>query len=209
MNTEFLRGYVQRDADGRAPGEPGDPIWFVATTEGRKADGLDLQMDRLRLDRFEKNPVIGYGHSYWGRDSLPIGRGVDIEVDAPELRIAVQFDQDDPFATRVETKVRGGFLNASSVGFDAWDIDENGVPAAWELFELSVVPIPMDPDAVADVGRAAFREFEESMARVREAFDIDPTPDPTPSTAVDADEAAAARLTVARKRLRLVEATAD
>ena len=173
MRTEFLRSYVER-ADGDAiGGEAGEPIWFVATTEGRKADGLDLQMDKLRLDRFEANPVIGYGHNYWGRDSLPIGRGVDIKVEAPALRIAVGFDQKDPFATTIEQKVRDGYLNAMSVGFDAWDIDENGVPAAWELFESSVVPIPMDPDALAEVGRAAVRDFRGALDELTDAFDVD------------------------------------
>lgn len=200
MTKEFLRGFARGIADGSIGGDPGDPIWFVATTEGRKADGLDLQMDRLRLDRFEKNPVIGYGHSYWGRESLPIGQAVDIEVEAPELRMSVVFDQADPFAMTVESKVRGGFLRAMSVGFDAWDIDQNGVPAGWELFESSIVPIPMDPDAVAEVGRAAYRDFEDAMTRIRRAFNItETTPPPAPPDA----PAETARIGIARKRLRI------
>lgn len=173
MKTEFLRGFVERAVDGTVGGEAGDPIWFVATTEGRKADGLDLQMDALRLERFMGNPVIGYGHNYWGRDSLPIGRGVDVEVKSPALRIHVAFDQKDAFATTVEQKVRDGYLNAMSVGFDAWDIDENGVPAAWELFESSVVPIPMDPDALAEAGRAAVRDFRGALDELTDRFGVE------------------------------------
>lgn len=170
MTKQFVRGYAERADDGSVPGDLGDPLWFVATTEGRKADGIDLQMDRLRLERFEANPVIGYGHNYWGRDSLPIGQAVDIDVDAPALRLQVQFDQDDEFAVRVEQKVRGRYLRAMSVGFDAWDIDENGVPAAWELFESSIVPIPMDPEALAEVGRAAYRDLDAAMTQIAEAL---------------------------------------
>lgn len=201
---QFLRGLVERDiVDGAIGGDPGDPIWFVATNEGRQADGLDLQMDALRLDRFQANPVIGYGHSYWGRDSLPIGQAVDLEVESPALRLNVVFDQADEFAVNVERKVRDGFLRAMSIGFDAWDVDSNGVPAAWELFESSIVPIPMDPDALAEVGRSAFRDFDQVMDLARKVFESDVT-EPTVSEATDAVEAAAARLSILRKRTFLL-----
>jgi hypothetical protein len=148
-----LRGYVERDADLPAEG----PIPFVLATEGRKADGLDLQMAGADLERFLSNPLLGYGHNYWGRDSLPIGRVDEPRVDGKALRGALVFDQDDEFAVKVERKIRGGFLNAVSVGFDAYDIDDDGVPNRWTLFEVSVVPLPMDPDAVAEGGRELVR----------------------------------------------------
>lgn len=198
---QFLRGYVERDIAEPIGGELGDPIWFIATTEGRKADGLDLQMDRLRLERFQTNPVIGYGHSYWGRESLPIGQAIDYEVAAPALRLQVQFDPEDDFAVKVERKVRAGFLRAMSVGFDAWDVDQEGVPAAWELFESSIVPIPMDPDAVAEVSRAAVRDYESAVTAMRQAIGRDDD-ETDPGPAVDADEQAkriAARADRARR----------
>ncbi|MFE2106645.1 hypothetical protein ACFXAF_12370, partial [Kitasatospora sp. NPDC059463] len=75
----------------------------------------------------------------------------------PRLLGRLEFDPDDEFAVTVERKIRAGFLNAVSVGFDAFDI-EAGVPRRWELFETSVVPMPMDPDAVQDAeGRALAR----------------------------------------------------
>ncbi|MEU0531987.1 HK97 family phage prohead protease [Amycolatopsis tolypomycina] len=140
-----LRGYVER-ADMPADG----PIPFVLATEGRKADGIDLQMSAADLERFMSNPLLGYGHNYWGRDSLPIGRVDDPRVDGKALRGALVFDQDDDFAVKVERKIRNGFLNAVSVGFDAYDVNSDGVPNRWTLFEVSVVPLPMDPDAVAE-----------------------------------------------------------
>jgi len=175
----FIRAYARAEDAG--------PIWFVASNEGRMDDGLDLRMDCLDLGRFEANPVIGYGHSYWGRDSLPIGRAVDIEVDPPQLRLRVQFDDGDPFAAEVERKVRAGFLNAMSVGFDAYDVDRSGVPARWELFEASVVPLPMDPDALADLERKRSR--------------FDPPTDPVVAEGVSEDGMVAARLALARRRL--------
>lgn len=59
----YLRGYVQRAEDGDNKG----PLRIVAATAGKKADGLDLKMDTLDLARFEQNPIVGYGHNFWGR----------------------------------------------------------------------------------------------------------------------------------------------
>lgn len=159
MTRHYLRGFALRAATD-SPDATG-PVPFVLATEGRKADGLDLRMTGLDLTRYEGNPVLGYGHSYWGRDSLPIGRVDRARIDGGRLLGDLVFDQGDDFAVTVERKVRGGFLNAVSVGFDAHDIGQDGVPARWELFETSVVPLPMDPDALADAdGRQLARALE-------------------------------------------------
>lgn len=210
MNPIYMRGHVQRE-DGDS-GIPGDPITFVATTQGIKEDGLDLQMDRLDLDRFRANPVIGYGHRFGGRDNLPIGRASDITIDEAALMLSTTFDQDDDFALVVERKVRDGFINAMSVGFDAWNIDKDtGVPEGWALFEASVVPIPLDPDALAQVGRAAIRDLEGMLTEATDILGIEvvpltPIPDEVDAvTALLEAPASTPRLTQAERRLRLID----
>jgi len=157
----YTRAYLVRDAD--APGQPGDPIRFIAATEGQKGDGIDLRMSGARLERYLANPVVGYNHQYWGRDGLPIARGENTAVNGEKLFIDVVFDQDDEFARKVEAKYRAGFLNAVSIGFNVWAWEDGkgsywlgGVAQEWELTELSCVPVPMDPDAVAQGGRSAW-----------------------------------------------------
>ncbi|WP_405930328.1 hypothetical protein [Streptomyces sp. NBC_00827] len=149
----YLRGYVQRADDDQGDDAAGKPLTIVAATEGRKGDGLNLTMKGAELGRFEANPVVGYGHSYWGRDGLPIGRSDDTRIDGERLLMDVVFDQGDEFARRVEEKYRGGFMNAFSIGFDVWNIADDGTPEGWELFEVSAVPLPMDPNAVVESGR--------------------------------------------------------
>ncbi|MFF9146330.1 hypothetical protein ACF1BN_15865 [Streptomyces sp. NPDC014861] len=168
MKTQrhYARGYVQR-ADG--DDEAGKPLSIIAATEGRKGDGLNLTMAGARLERFESNPVVGYGHSYWGRDGLPIGRSDKTWIDGDQLRMDLTFDQDDDFAVKVERKYRGGYLNAFSIGFDVWNIGDDGVPEGWELFEVSAVPLPMDPNAIVESGRSAL-----DLAR---GLDVRGTPD--------------------------------
>lgn len=149
MMRQYLRGFVVRDESTAADA----PLRVVAATEGRKADGIDLRMSNVDLVRYESNPLLMYGHEYWGRDALPIGHVEDIEIDGPRMLESLMFDQDDAFAVTVERKMRNRHMNAVSIGFDAHDIGDDGVPARWEMFETSVVPLPMDADAVVESGR--------------------------------------------------------
>lgn len=150
----YLRGYVARAEDGD-DGAAGKPLSIIAATEGRKGDGLNLTMKGAELGRFQSNPVVGYGHSYWGRDGLPIGRSDKTWIDGERLLMDITFDQDDEFAVKVERKYRARMMNAFSIGFDVWNIDDSGTPEGWELFEVSAVPLPMDPNAVVESGRSA------------------------------------------------------
>lgn len=152
----YSRAYVDRETAAEA-----GPIRFVAATEGRKGDNIDLRMTGARLERFRSNPVFGYGHRYYGRQDLPIGRAVRTEVEGARLMIDVEFDQGDEFAREVERKYRDGFMNAVSIGFDVsrWEGNagsywSGGVAEEWELHELSAVPIPMDDQAVVQSGRS-------------------------------------------------------
>ncbi|MGW1035014.1 hypothetical protein ACWD4Z_22860 [Streptomyces antibioticus] len=152
----YTRGFVQRAADDAGDDVDtamGTPLPIVAATAGRKADGLNLVMDGVDLERFEGNPVIGYGHSYWGREGLPKGRAEDTRVDGEQLLMNVLFDQGDDFAREIERKYRQRYLNAFSIGFDVHDIADDGTVKSWELYEVSAVPLPMDPHALVADGR--------------------------------------------------------
>jgi len=150
----YMRGYVLRADDDQGDDAAGKPLTIVAATEGRKGDGLNLTMKGAELARFEANPVFGYGHSYWGRDGLPIGRSDKTWIDGDQLKMDLVFDQDDEFARKVERKYRKKIMNAFSIGFDVWNIADDGTPEGWELFEVSAVPLPMDPNAIVESGRA-------------------------------------------------------
>lgn len=199
----FLRGHALRaEADGKGP------IRFVAATEGRKADGLNLQMGTVELDRFRANPVILYGHQYFGRDSLPIGRAEDVFVDGDRLMEDIQFDLDDPFAAAVDRKVRAGFVNAVSIGFDVTNVDQQtGIPERWELLETSVVPVPLDPDALKDSERAGLASLRSYLLEQRDAILDERLPPPCPRcTGEPPPPPATPRLAAARRRLRLAGA---
>lgn len=140
----------------RADDNDDGTLRVVFANEGKMGDGLDLKMEGVRLDRYRANPVVGYGHNYWGRNGLPIGRAESVEVADGRLEGDIRFDPDDEFAAAVDRKYRAGYLNAFSIGFEVHaKPDDDGVVDDWELYELSAVPIPMDPDAIVAAGRAA------------------------------------------------------
>ncbi|HET8684984.1 MAG TPA: HK97 family phage prohead protease [Micromonosporaceae bacterium] len=225
----YTRAYVDR-----AAGDDKDTLRFVGATEGEKGDGIALKMDGARLDRYRANPIFGWGHSYWGRANLPIGRSERTEVDSDKrLMFDVAFDRDDAFASEVERKYRKGFLNAVSVGFSVveWedpqtmDYYRGGVAEQWELFELSGVPLPMDADAVVESGRALDdalmaslrglldRLDADAITQLRQLLDSAAAPSAPPRTEADPQPAPTPvrpgrSLAVARQRLRLAEVAA-
>lgn len=158
----------------RAAVRDGEPLRVVMCSEGKQADGIDLRMAGARLDRYRSNPVLGYGHSYFGRGNLPIGRVSpdSIAVDGVRTLGDLEFDQDDEFAVAVERKLRGGYLNAVSIGFEVtkWENDKGdywrgGVAEEWELHELSVVPVPMDATATVQSGRTLLDANDHAAIR--------------------------------------------
>ncbi|PZG07894.1 hypothetical protein C1I95_30505, partial [Micromonospora craterilacus] len=167
MKLGYTRALMVRETS-----DDGDLLRFIGATEGEKGDGIALKMSGAQLDRYRANPIFGYGHRYWGRDSLPIGRSERTEVDdAKRLMFDIRFDRADDFAATVERKYRDGFLNAVSIGFSVieWedpktqDYWRGGVAEKWELYELSSTPLPMDANAVVESGRAGGPDVDDEL----------------------------------------------
>lgn len=186
---EYLRAY-------RADGQSSDdgPISFIASTEAPARDGMVIAAEGWDLVNFKRNNVFLWAHDWFG-SRPPIGK-VDAKIDkeAKVLRADVTFDRDDEFAAQIERKYRGGFLNAVSVGFDIRELNGKGVdePGAWvkpdggthiitkaELLELSGVPVPADPKALAERQASGYADLADMLARI--------TDDPSQPTAPEAE----------------------
>jgi len=155
--------------------EAGGPIRFVASTGGVKRDGKDLDPSRWMLGNYRANPVVLWGHDYFG-GRLPVGRA-EVSIGEGRLVADVTFDRGDVFATEVERKYRAGFLHAVSVGWDEVAADEGGdwVPVrtlSWQvkpedirydLLDVSAVPVPGDPSALMERERAGLRRLRSVL----------------------------------------------
>lgn len=121
------------------------------------------------LKRYAKNPVVLYEHnratggffSSGGQatDKIPIGRAESVRIESGKLKAKLIFAPAEvsEIAERVWQAVRGQFMRAVSVGFRSKNVryeKRNGrevyVLSDNELYEISVVAIPANPDAIAE-----------------------------------------------------------
>lgn len=128
-------------------------VEVVASTEAVDAFGDVIEQD-WDLSRFLANPIVLFGHDM---KSMPIGHASDVMVTDGQLRMRVHFvdEKANPLAEQVFQSIKQGALRALSVGFKfarARKEKRGGktvtVYSGNELTELSVVPVPVNPEAV-------------------------------------------------------------
>ena len=136
--------------------EKRSPVTFIASTDTPDRYG-DVVAQNWDLRAFERNPVILFNHN---SSVMPIAKGKAYMKDG-RLMIDVEFDQNDEEAKKIESKVRGGFINAVSVGFQPLEaVLRSALPEGHkhkakkgyyfpksELLEVSIVTIPANNEA--------------------------------------------------------------
>jgi HK97 family phage prohead protease len=135
---EKLKGILERKE-----GE----IYGVASTETIDRQGEVIKQDGWELDNFKSNPVLLVSHNY---QEFPIGKATEIKVEGGRLVFRAVFSQTTQKAIEAYSLIKEGILNAFSVGFIPREYDdENGnIITKAELLEISLVPVPANPEAV-------------------------------------------------------------
>lgn len=120
---------------------------FIGSTETPDRDGDVISADGWELANYWKNPVFLWAHDY---SIPPIGKAINVFVRDKQLIFDIEFAKTDR-AQEIYDLYKGGFLNATSVGF----VGKEGKPTATgthftrqELLELSAVPVPSNPTAL-------------------------------------------------------------
>ena len=134
-------------------------LTVVASTEVVDRYGDIVRIAGINFDNYLKNPVVLWAHD---ASLLPIGKCIDLQKTVgatPQLLITIQFATADenPEAEKVFQSYKGGYLNAVSIGFLPKHYEmriEDGMPSGFdfiasELLELSCVPVPANPEALA------------------------------------------------------------
>lgn len=142
-------------------GENDRILRFIGSSETPDRDGDIILASGWELDNYKKNPVF-----LWAHDASipPIGKAVNVSVQNRKLYFDIEFPEKGmyPLADTVFGLYKGGFLNATSVGFmgkEALKRDDEAVKdlPEWqrgvkylkqELLELSAVPVPSNPTAL-------------------------------------------------------------
>lgn len=120
------------------------------------------------LDNFNANPVALFGHDSGSVENI-IGRAANVRVQGAELVGDIEFMEGsvNQNAEAVYQMVKGGYLRTVSVGFQPLDwvpSKDKGRPGGidfrkQELLEISIVPIPANPNALVQA-RAAGIEVD-------------------------------------------------
>ncbi len=152
-------------------------FWAVASDESVDRSGDIIRQAGWELANFMKNPVIPWGHDY---SQPPVAMAEAAEVRDGKLYIKPKFATAEqyPFADQIYQLYKGGFLRAFSVGFmpkeHKYMMDGDRYVGTeflrQELFEVSAVTVPANPNALAQARAAGLvvpKELEQPSALER------------------------------------------
>jgi HK97 family phage prohead protease len=126
----------------------------------RMGDKIDQSGWDLKYYK-KTNPTVLWGHNI-KTERPPIGKALKVWIENrgkkdARLMFKIQFDLQDNFASEIFRKVKEGFINTVSVGFNPveWEEIETKKESSFggkkytkqELLELSFVPVPANPEA--------------------------------------------------------------
>jgi HK97 family phage prohead protease len=140
----------------------------IASTDDVDLEGEVLVQD-WDLRRFTKNPVVLYFHNIVGmfggepEDTLPVGFATNVAIEEGKLVATINFvdEKANPMAEMCFQGFSQGSLRAVSVGFrpkqgsvETRNGQDVYVLRGNELLEISVCPVPCNPNAVTVEDRA-------------------------------------------------------
>lgn len=207
MSKKFARAIVKTIDQ-----EKGRLIAAVGSTDTVDRYGEVIDQDSWNFTNFRKNPVLLWAHNLtMGEERPPIGRLENFSIEVVDAVKGIKglvfdavFDMKDPFAADIFRKYAEGFLNAFSVGFIAHSMEwVEDVPVLKdnELLEMSAVPVPANPEALAQLRARSFavRDFnkmvKEAEAEAKEEGDEAEAAAKPTEPAKPADETPAAETT--------------
>lgn len=118
---------------------------FSSANEDRHGD---IVMQTFDLKAFKKNPVILDSHDHQNADSV-IGKAKGLKIVKGKLQGKIQFAVDEnPKAKVIFDLIKGGYLNAFSIGFIPKEFDDGNKILKSELLEISVVSVPANADCL-------------------------------------------------------------
>jgi len=159
-------------------------IEFILSTPSVDREGDTIAVEGWQLQHYLMNPVVQFAHLH---QELPIAKSVATWIEGQKLRARDQFAtaEDYDFADTVYRLLCGGFLNATSVGFNPMEWQparerQNGIDfLKQELLEHSIVPIPAHPDALIQarskgINTNPMRSWTEKALDLMSAGQADP-----------------------------------
>lgn len=143
---------------------------FQATVTTSDVDRMGESIDTqgITTDAYMQNPVVLYGHDY---SALPIGKTTKLQQFKNKMQATFQLaTKEYPFADTVAQLIKGGYLNAVSIGgvVRQWNESYTEIQAM-EMVEFSVVPVPANGAALI-TGRSLEEVTGKSAEQVAKEY---------------------------------------
>lgn len=118
---------------------------FLVSDESDNSHGFKVLTEGIDITQFEKNPIMLYMHE---RPTI-IGMWKNLRKEDGKLYADAVFDTESEKGGEVARQVEKGFLRGASIGITYQKEDlKNGVLEKCRLFEISIVDIGSNPNAL-------------------------------------------------------------
>ncbi len=150
--------------EGASTKDLGDGVLeAIITTSAVDRHNENIETTGINYKGYMDNPVVLYGHDYEG---LPIGKTLKLtKQTGTQIKARFQLAVEEyPFAQTVYEMIKGGYLNAVSIGgiVKEWSEDYRTI-LKMDMVEFSVVPVPANPEALI-----TSRSFENATGKTVE-----------------------------------------
>lgn len=155
---------------------------FVLHDDTLNTHGYRMLTSGADLTEFQKNPVMLYMHNDW---SAPIGRWENIRKDGNRILADPVFDENDPAALQIKSKVDNNFIRMASIG--SWPPEEitddptlqlpgqkGPTVVKWKPREASIVPIGSNHNALVFYDRETGDKINLNDKNIMDFFNVKP-----------------------------------
>jgi HK97 family phage prohead protease len=154
LNLHFDKGMTKALGEGE--------FEAIITTSSLDRHNESIVTEGVDTDNYEKNPVVLYGHDYFG---LPIGTTTKLVKMKNKIKATFKLATEEyEFAKTVANLIKAGVLNAVSIGgvVKEWSDDYRTI-LKMEMVEFSIVAVPANGEAII-----TGRSFEEATGKTLE-----------------------------------------
>ena len=162
QNKQLLQGVI-KNINGK--------LIAVASDESLDREGEVLKVEDWDLENYKKNPVILGGHVY--QPEYVVGISQNTRIEDGKLLIEPLFHDITEYARGIKKMIEEGFLKTFSVGYLTRKDGKN------ELLEVSVVPVPANPQAMTLTMKSITNKDAEKIKQWIKQVITKPAPDMT------------------------------
>jgi HK97 family phage prohead protease len=128
---------------------------FILSDESVNSYGFRVLTSGIDITQFKANPVMLLNHD---EDDVP-GNWQEVNIEDGKLVAVTNFDEKDPEAMKLASKVERGFVNGASIGFQILETSNDPqlmlpgqtrpTVTKCKLYEASICPLPSNSNALA------------------------------------------------------------